>query len=300
MLSPFYWIDQLRKFALMGPLSAFQVWYFAAPQAISIVIAAALLWTSRRKEEWTMPAALNGLACLFAAIAFTLLYMVSPGVVAGAAYFDQKFPLLALVFFFAAAARNRAPEKWHWAAGIAVCAVSMFILGYQTIQCRRMNVELADVLDAPVMPRGSVGALTFEGPIMTAGRPFSPIVYGGAYYFIRSHAVMINVPYWMDHPYMMVYPINPNGGAGTQLPPVARGIRLQNTQAVIPWLLKGDPQHLDFLLEGQVRPDSGTGESNVIAQRRGLVPAPWGGGYFHLFVQRRGDEQRPQLLPPSE
>jgi hypothetical protein len=283
ILSPLYWLEQLRKFAFMGPLSAFQVWYYAAPQAISILVALALLWTSRRKRDWTTPDAVNGLACLFAAIAFTLLYMASPGVVAGGAYFDQKFPILALVFLFAAAARNRAPEKWHWAAGIAVCAVSVFVLGYQTIQCRKMNVEMAAVLDAPTMPPGSVGASTFEGPIMTAGRPFSPIVYGGAYYFIRSHAVMINLPYWVDHPYMLIYPIDPDSSAVTE-PPIAGGIRLQNTQAVIPWMLKGDPQHVDFILEGQARPDSGTGESSRIAQPRGLIEAPWNSGYFHLFV----------------
>ncbi len=286
ILSPIYWLEQLKKFALMGPLSAFQVSYYAAPQAITIVIALALLWTSRRKGDWTAPGAVNGLACLFAAIVFTLIYMVSPGVVAGAAYFDQKFPILALVFLFAAAARNRAPETWHWAGGIAVCAVSVFVLGYQTIQCRKMNVEMAAVLDAPAVSPGSVGVSTFEGPIMTSYRPFSPIVYGAAYYFIRSHAVMINVPYWVDHPYMLIYPIDPDSFAVTK-PPIARGIRLQNTQAVIPWLLKGDPQHIDFILEGQARPDSGTGETRMIAQPRGLIEAPWDGGYFHLFIPPR-------------
>jgi hypothetical protein len=214
---------------------------------------------------------------------FTLLYMVSPGVVAGGAYFDQKFPILALVFFFAAAAWNRAPERWHWVAGAAVCAVSLFLLGYQTIQCRRMNIEMADVLDAPPMPAGSVGAMTFEGPIMTASRPFSPIVYGGAYYFIRSHAVMINVPYWVDHPYMLIYPIDPDSSAAKR-PPIARGIRLQNTEAVIPWMLKGDPQRVDFILEGQVRPGSGTGQTGRIAQARGLIERPWKGEYFHLYA----------------
>jgi hypothetical protein len=284
ILSVSYWVQQLRKFALFGPLSAFQVWYYAAPQAISVVAAAALLWTSLRKREWTTPGAVNALACLLAAIAFTLLYMVSPGEVAGGAYFDQKFPILVLVFFFAAAARNEMAEKWHWVMGSAVCAVSLFLLGYQTIQCRRMNVEMADVLDAPTVPRGNVGALTFEGPIMTSHRPFSPMVYGGAYYFIRSHAVMINVPYWIDHPYVLIYPIDPANSTPAAPPPIARGIRLQNTEAVIPWLLKGDPQQLDFLLEGQIRPNSGTGETGLIAERRGLIPAQWKGGYFHLFV----------------
>jgi hypothetical protein len=284
VLNVSYWAQQLEKLVLLGPIAAFQTWYYAAPQAIMVLAAGALLWSALREKNWTSPEAINGLTCLLMSVILTVFYMVSPGIVARAAYFDQKFPILALVFFLAAAAWNHASIKWHLAAGAAACAVGLLVLGYQTIQCRQMNVELADVFNAPTLPPGSVGALSFEGPRLISHRSFSPMIHGGAYYFIRSHAVLINVPYWIEHPFLLQYPIDPEKSTLAK-PPAAGGIRVQTSEALNVWLIQNQQQQpLDFLLQAQSQPDYNAEQTRKIAEQQGLIEKPWSSGYFHLFV----------------
>lgn len=270
---------------MFGPISAFQAWYYAAPQGAIVVAASVLLWTSLRNRKWTSPEAANALACLLTAGALTIVYVVSPEEMAGAAHFDQRYPIFALLFFLAAGAWNRAPRIWHWVTAGVVLSVSLYVLGYQTVHCRKFNRDLAAVFDAPVAPQGALGALVYEGPIQIYALAFMPNFYAGAHYFHRSKAILLNVPGWITHPVFLVTPIDPvPGPAANRRPPATRPIRYQNPNFIGPWLLKDGEQRVDFLVSGQALPDSGTGETQFIAERRGLRPAPWRSPSFGFYV----------------
>jgi hypothetical protein len=278
--------DRLVRLAMFGPVSAFQTWYYAAPHLFLVVGAAALIWTSLRSKQWARTESASALACLVVAAILTATYVTVPEEMGGAAHFDQRFPIFALVFLIAAAADNRAPARWHAGIGAVALIVSAWTFAWQASYCIGLQNALGFVVEAPRLPPGRVGILAFEGPRQVRPLSFSPTYYGGAYYLLRSRAVLLNAPPWLNHSVMLVRPIERADSSATAFELPAKGsIRLQNPETVMRYLMR-EQRPIDFLLVARATPLSGWSEVCNLARQRGLVEAA-GSPYFILFIDSR-------------
>jgi peptidoglycan/LPS O-acetylase OafA/YrhL len=97
------------KALLFGPISPFQVWYYALPLGLMLFAMAfrAAVLRFRRRITWSQPQlVLLGVGTLCA-----LLYIVAPDTFSGGSGFDQRFPIFAVLFVLCAIGSNAAFER---------------------------------------------------------------------------------------------------------------------------------------------------------------------------------------------
>jgi hypothetical protein len=187
---------KIRKLILFGPISPFQVWYYALPLGLIAfaVIFRALVLAFRRQIAWSQAQfvlLVSGAAC-------ALLYIVAPSTFSGGTSFDQRFPIFALFFFLAAIASNAAFERGRCRDAILAGAIVISIasLVYQIQFCRQYQVAV-ELDRMPAVKAGSKGAIVMEDASMflPAGLAFGPYRWVGAHYFRHSKAVLLNSPF---------------------------------------------------------------------------------------------------------
>ncbi len=187
---------KVRKLILFGPISPFQVWYYALPLGLIVfaVILRAMVLGFRRRIVWSQAQfvlLVSGASC-------ALLYIVAPSAFSGGTSFDQRFPIFALLFVLAAVGSNAAFERGWCRDMILVGAiiVSIASLVYQIGFCRQYQVAV-DLYRMPPAKAGSKGAIVMDDASMflPPGLAFGPYRWVGAHYFRHSKAVLLNSPF---------------------------------------------------------------------------------------------------------
>jgi hypothetical protein len=189
-------LERVRKLFLFGPISPFQVWYYALPLGL-IVFAVGFrvaILVFRRRMVWSQPQ----LVLLGAGTFCALLYTVAPGTFSGGSGFDQRFPIFAVLFILAALGSGTAFEQGRCRGAIIVVTivVSIASLIYQIEFCRHYQVAV-DLYRLPPVKAGAKGAIIMDDTSMflPPGLAFGPYRWVAANYFRHSKAVLLNSPF---------------------------------------------------------------------------------------------------------
>jgi hypothetical protein len=156
------------------------------------------LWKWRcRVEASVVSAAATAGICL-------ALSCAAPFWVNGSGYFAQRFAIYWVIFLLVAAAAAKPPR---WCAtvigGIALGAAPIVIL-FQSSALSSATRQLSVVMDAPLVPTGSLGVIVSEpGRGARFGADF--VRWSAAHWFRRSQAILTNAV-WMDLPMIMLRP----------------------------------------------------------------------------------------------
>ncbi len=186
---------KLGKLAMFGPISPFQVWYYALPLGLLVLIVfgswAICFW--RRKAVLSKPR----ITLLIVAAACGLIYVVAPEQINGSWGFDQRFPLFALLLSLAAMASEGALQQGRYRNVIVGAAVVVGIgtFAYQARICGRLQ-GASSLYQLPRVQAGSLGVIVRALP-PHPGLGFSPYEHIGAYYFQASKAILMNAP-WLE------------------------------------------------------------------------------------------------------
>ena len=186
---------KLGKLALFGPISPFQVWYYALPLGL-LVLMVGVSWAIcfwRRKAVLSKPR-----MTLFAVAAVcVIIYVVAPDQLNGSWGFDQRFPLFALLLTMAAMASEGALQHGRYRNVIVVAAIIVGIgtFAYQARISSRLQ-GASSLYQLPRVQPGSLGVIIRMLPPRT-GLGFSPYEHIAAYYFEASHAILMNAP-WLE------------------------------------------------------------------------------------------------------
>jgi hypothetical protein len=189
-------LEKARKLVLLGPISPFQVWFYALPLGLLLFGLSLLLLvlTFRHRAAWSKAQ----LVLLFVGVLCLPLYLVLPGVFSGGAYFDQRFPIFGVLFILGALGSSTALEQRLYRNVIlaATIAVSMGGLIYQVRICRRYQLAV-ELYQLPAVKAGAKGAIVMdENSFATpGGLAFGPYRWVGAHYFLHSKAVLLNSPF---------------------------------------------------------------------------------------------------------
>ena len=201
------YLSNLIHEAGLSPIVPFRSPRYRAGLLLLVAIAAAALLTGLwRNRANISPAALATAAT--SGICFTL-YTVVPVSINGSFYFPQRFPILWLIFFMAAAAAFRPPRMVAQLAGVVAIAATCIILPQQWINTSRVVSDMSVVLASPPAPPGSVGVIIGELPPNPQGFAFNPFFWGGAHYFRRSKAILANAP-WLHLRILMLRVAHPD------------------------------------------------------------------------------------------
>lgn len=187
---------KVRKLIMFGPISPFQAWYYALPLGLMVFAVGfrVMILVFRRQMTWSQ----TQLVLLVAGALCVVLYIVAPGAFSGGAFFDQRFPIFALLFILAALASNAAFERGRYRGAIIVAAVIVSIasLIYQIEFCRHYQVAV-DLYRMPPVKPGAKGAIVMDDASMflPPGLAFAPYRWVAAHYFRHSKAVLLNAPF---------------------------------------------------------------------------------------------------------
>ncbi|HYM05668.1 MAG TPA: hypothetical protein VEU11_03840 [Terriglobales bacterium] len=270
---------KVRKLILFGPISPFQVWYYALPLGLIVfavgIRALVLAW--RGRMVWSQAQ----LTLLVSGAACALLYIVAPSAFSGGTSFDQRFPIFALLFTLAALASNAAFERGRCRDAILAGAIVISIasLVYQIQFCRHYQAAV-DLYRAPAMRAGSKGAIVMDDTSMflPPGLAFGPYRWVGAHYFRHSKAVLLNSPFlYTGTMPLKVAPssLSPLNPLGTEISPLSME-RL---------LAEGPIEDVDFVLFiGNTETLQGDNPLNRLCARYGLVKA-WSTGIISMYAR---------------
>jgi hypothetical protein len=187
---------KMRKLFLFGPISPFQVWYYALPLGLIVLSLAVrvMVLTFRRRMAWSQ----SQLILLGMGLFCAMLYVMAPETFSGGAYFDQRFPIFAVLFVLAALGSSVAFEQGAYRAGVVVFAfaIGLASLAYQVKFCRQYQVA-GDLYRLPSVKPGSRGAIVMDDApnFLPTGLAFGPYRWVGAHYFQHSKAVLLNAPF---------------------------------------------------------------------------------------------------------
>lgn len=187
---------KVRKVILFGPISPFQVWYYALPLGLLVlgVSLPVMVLAFRRRIEWSQPQ----LALLVVGVLSVLFYIVAPEAFSGGSFFDQRFPIFAVLFILAALGSNQVFERGGYRGAVIVAAIVVGIgsLIYQMEFCRRYQVAV-DLYRLPAVKAGAKGAIVIDDAsiFLPPGLAFGPYRWVGAHYFRHSKAVLLNAPF---------------------------------------------------------------------------------------------------------
>jgi hypothetical protein len=197
------WFNAIATELQLYPLAAFSRFrYRAAPillLAFTCVALLAGLWKNRRNLRPAVTALLAASAACF------LLYCVVPVRVSGGFYFEDRFPILWMLFLLAGTAGLRLPRAWSMAAGGLAVAVAAILLFQQRINVSEIASRIALVEQLPAAKPGSVGLIISPTHDVPYGLQFNPYMWSAVHYFRRSQAFLANDP-WMDLPLIMLRP----------------------------------------------------------------------------------------------
>ena len=196
-------LKKCGKVLVMGPLSPFQLWYYALTLGIQIygVCAFAIIAALRKgcRSVSTISILASGIACV-------VCYILMPESVSGAWAFDQRFALFGVWFCLAAAVSSAAVNESYWRPHIvgASAVISLSLLCWQVSMCSQ-NQFAVDLFRLPTVPANSRGESYVSSTRPPSGFAFVPLAHAGGYYFARSRAVFLNPP-WRGLTFLPVTP----------------------------------------------------------------------------------------------
>jgi hypothetical protein len=269
---------KVRKLIMFGPISPFQVWYYALPLGLLLagVALPVLVLALLRRLAWSLPQ----LVLLGVGGFCALLYLVAPDTFSGGSSFDQRFPIFALLFILAAFASSAAFERGRVRVAIAVFALAVSVGGlvYQVEFCRRYQLA-ADLYRMPVVKAGTKGAIVMDDAsiYLPPGLAFGPYRWVGTHYFRHSKAILLNSPFL----YTGTMPLKIAPSALTPLNPLGSEINPMSMGRV---LLSDHPvNEVDFVVfVGDAEHLSADSMLSRLCERYGFVKA-WSTGSVSLY-----------------
>ena len=200
------WFNAIATELQLYPVAAFShLSYRAGPILLLAFACVALLAGLRRNRRNLRPAVT---ALLASSAACFLLYGFVPMRVNGSFYFDDRFPILWMLFLLAGTAGLRLPRSWSIVAGGLAAAVTAGLLWQQRANVSEIASRIALVEQLPPAKPGSVGLIVSPNRDVPDGLQFNPYMWCAVHYFQRSQAFLANDP-WMDLPQIMLRPIHP-------------------------------------------------------------------------------------------
>jgi hypothetical protein len=271
---------KVRKLIMFGPISPFQVWYYALPLGLLVagIGLPVLVFAFRRRLAWSLPQ----VVLLGVGIFCALLYLVAPDLFSGGSYFDQRFPIFALLFILAAFASSATFEHGPFRVAIAVFALAVSVGGlvYQVEFCRAYQLA-ADLYRMPVVKAGTKGAIVMDDAsiYLPPGLAFGPYRWVGAHYFRHSKAILLNSPFL----YTGTMPLKIAPSALTSLNPLGSEINPMSMGRV---LLSDHPANeVDFVVfVGDSEHLSADSMLSRLCERNGFVKA-WSTGSVSMYTR---------------
>ena len=180
--------------------------YRAGPMVLLVLTALALGWTLWRRPKRVSPAVL---ALVAAGSVCFLLFCIVPLETNGSWNFPERFPILWIAFFIAAAGASRPSRAWSIAVGATAVLVTGGVLIQQWLSVSEMAGEIAGVMRAAPAKTGSVGLIVGRQFTTPPDLAFDPYMWAAAGYFRRDRTILANTP-WMDSPIIVLKPLEPD------------------------------------------------------------------------------------------
>ncbi len=283
-------LAKLRKLIMLGPISPFQVWYYALPLGLLVagIGLPVLVLALQSRLTWSLPQRV----LLGVGVFCALLYLVAPEKFSGGSSFDQRFPIFALLFILAAFASSAAFEHGRVRVAITVLAlvVSVGVLVYQVEFCRRYQLA-TDLYRMPVVKAGTKGAIVMDDAsiYLPPGLAFGPDRWVGAHYFRHSKAILLNSPFL----YTGTMPLKIAPSALTPLNPLGSEINPMSMGRV---LLSDHPANeVDFVVfVGDSEHLSADSMLSRLCARYGFVKA-WSTGSVSMYT-RPASTANPEMM----
>jgi hypothetical protein len=238
---------------------------------VGFLLFAAVIALLRRRRGQPLPQ----LALPLMAAACAGLYVIVPWQVNSGQHFPDRFPIFALIFVAAAAARFRPGRQVERRLAVAAAVLVAICIGWQGILKHRILEEIRAVYEAPV-PAGHLNAAVVASiPIRDRDRTeysFLPDYWAGAHYVRRARAMFLNSA-WLDAPIMMLKPRREEPCSYSDAFPMLQCLAQSRT--------------------GETRPDvlvaanggGNTGPTSRLALSLGLVQLPVRSPVLQLYVR---------------
>lgn len=205
--SVYGWFNSVATELQLYPVAPLRSLAYRAGPIFLVGLACVTLLAGFRKHGRRAPTAAIALAAV-GAICFAL-YCTAPPRINGSFYLAERFPILWVLFFLAAAAAFGLPRRWNVVSGGAAACVTVCVLLMQWGRVSAIGHEIAPVLDSTPATAGSVGLIVASRRQQPSGLSFDPYMWSGAHYFRRSHAILANQP-WMNQSQIMLRPVHRN------------------------------------------------------------------------------------------